>query len=96
MTIPVVNKRNIRPEEGDVYIGRGSPWGNRYVIGVDGKRAEVIAKYEAWIAERPGLVERLVALGPRRLVCYCAPAACHGDVLAALLEARTIAARGER
>ena len=29
----------------DVYIGRPSKWGNPYVIGPDGTREQVIAKY---------------------------------------------------
>lgn len=32
-----------------VYIGRGSKWGNPFVIGRDGDRAEVITKYERWL-----------------------------------------------
>jgi hypothetical protein len=33
----------------DVYVGRPSKWGNPFVIGRDGSREEVIAKYRAWI-----------------------------------------------
>ncbi len=35
-----------RNENYDVYIGRGSDWGNPYVIGIDGDRDEVIRKYQ--------------------------------------------------
>ena len=69
------------------YIGRPGKWGNPFAIGRDGTRTEVIEKYRAWIAERPGLVEELRALRPDVLVCWCAPLPCHGDVLAELLEA---------
>jgi hypothetical protein len=34
----------------NVYIGRPGKWGNPFVIGKDGTRAEVIAKYEAWLS----------------------------------------------
>ena len=65
-----------------VYIGRGSAWGNRYKIGVHGDRAEVIRKYreyaEAVILEYPDWLE---PLNGNDLVCFCAPLACHGDVL---------------
>lgn len=32
-----------------VYVGRGSRWGNPYIIGKDGDRAECIRKYRAWL-----------------------------------------------
>ena len=37
---------NIKTENYDVYIGRGSDWGNPYAIGIDGDRDEVIRKYQ--------------------------------------------------
>ena len=67
----------------DVYIGRPSVWGNPFVIGRDGDRAEVIAKYRAWLLARPHLVERAKReLKGKVLGCWCSPQACHGDVLA--------------
>jgi hypothetical protein len=36
---------NLKREAYDVYIGRGSKWGNPFVIGPDGDRMEVLAKY---------------------------------------------------
>lgn len=38
-----------KKEPYDVYIGRPSKWGNPFVIGKDGTREEVIAKYAEWI-----------------------------------------------
>jgi hypothetical protein len=64
-----------------VYIGRPSKWGNPFVIGRDGSRDEVIAKYRAWLASQPELLDALDELRGRDLVCWCAPLACHGDVL---------------
>lgn len=70
-----------------VYIGRarkGMPpgWGNPFVIGKDGSREEVIAKYRAWLVAQPELVEKAKReLAGKDLVCFCAPHACHGDVL---------------
>lgn len=64
-----------------IYVGRPSPWGNPYEIGPDGNRETVVAKYEAWIAERPELVEQLALLEPDALLCHCAPELCHADVL---------------
>lgn len=70
-------------EQFDVYIGRPGFWGNPFVIGKDGNRAEVIAKYRRWLMERPDRIERAKReLRGKVLGCFCAPLACHGDVLA--------------
>jgi hypothetical protein len=44
-------------------------------------RADVIAKYRAWIVTQPERMKALDELRGRDLVCFCAPAACHGDLL---------------
>lgn len=69
----------------DTYIGRGkgSVWGNPFIIGRDGTRAEVIEKYAAWLRKQPQLVARLPELRGKVLGCHCKPDPCHGDVLAA-------------
>jgi hypothetical protein len=72
---------------GAIYIGRGSNWGNPYVIGKDGDRAMVIARFRAYAERR--LLENpnwLVPLAGKDLMCFCAPLACHGDVLVSLIE----------
>ncbi len=79
-----------------VYIGRankprklaGSPLGNPFVIGRDGTREQVIAKYRAWIADQPHLLQMIPHLAEHAeaLVCWCAPEACHGDVLVEYIE----------
>lgn len=71
----------------DIYIGRPSKWGNPFVIGHDGTREEVIAKYEAWLNANPILMESLKDLRGKILGCWCAPKACHGDVLTRLANA---------
>jgi hypothetical protein len=71
-------------ESYDIYIGRGSDWGNPYAIGIDGDREEVIRKYQ-YDFERGFLKsskEQLLKLRGKTLGCHCKPAACHGDVLA--------------
>ncbi len=76
----------------DVYIGRPSKWGNPFTIGVHGNREEVIAKYEEYLLHNDYLLESLHELHNKVLGCWCAPAACHGDVLAKyakLVEGRT-------
>lgn len=67
----------------DVYIGRGpGKWGNPFIIGKDGTRADVIAKHTEWLRQQPELVAALPELRDKKLGCHCAPDPCHGDVLA--------------
>ena len=70
----VLNKRLDKIPKGAIYIGRGSPYGNPFVIGKDGTRDEVCDRYETEIL--PNLdVEPLRGYD---LVCYCHPQRCHG------------------
>lgn len=74
--------------EGAVYVGRGTVWGNPYVIGQDGDRDEVIAKYKA--ACGPLFHERVRReLAGKDLVCWCAPLPCHADFLLEVANAST-------
>ena len=79
MSTTVVNKRK---HDYDVYIGRGSIWGNPYVIGKDGTRAEVLDKYRQYLESSPDLLLQVYSLRGKTLGCYCAPLPCHGDILA--------------
>ncbi|MFW6130894.1 MAG: DUF4326 domain-containing protein [Atribacterota bacterium] len=81
---------NLKNEEYDIYIGRGSKWGNPFVIGKDGNRKEVIKKYKTYILTKPQLLKDLNELRNKRLGCFCKPKACHGDVLVELLESENI------
>ena len=72
---------------GQVYIGRPSQWGNPFVIGPDGDREQVIALFEEWMRVSSDAGARRIRrdihlLHGRVLGCFCAPLACHGDVLA--------------
>lgn len=83
----VVNRRT---EAYDVYIGRGSLWGNPFPINQNSTREQVIERYErhirAEIGKNPDYYERrLKELVGKRLGCYCKPLACHGDVLRDIL-----------
>ena len=78
----------------DVYIGRKSrsapkettgEWGNPFAMKNQtyAERKRVIQEYERWLLAQPALVQRArQELRGRVLGCYCAPKACHGDVLA--------------
>lgn len=71
----------------DVYIGRPSIWGNPYEIGKDGTRAEVIEKYREYLLGNVELMYLLPQMRGKILGCWCAPEACHGDVIAELADA---------
>lgn len=75
---PRVHNKHAKTAPKDaVYVGRGSPWGNPFRVGVDGTREEVIRRFEC--ETLPKLDLRL--LRGKDLVCFCAPRLCHGDVL---------------
>jgi hypothetical protein len=97
--VEVCHVRHRKGREG-YYIGRPSDLGNPFVIGRDGTRAEVIAKYSSWLHDKlqrdwlrtaagRAMLELLKAHTAGqdvRLYCYCAPEPCHGDVVKQLLE----------
>jgi hypothetical protein len=78
-----------KKEKYDVYIGRAVPrsglkasvWGNPFVLGKDGTREEIMVKYRAWLMGNEELLARLPELRGKVLGCWCAPLACHGDIL---------------
>ena len=75
-----------KKESYDVYIGRGSIWGNPFKIGKDGTRDDVISKYEAYIMNKRSLIDRLPELIDKTLGCWCSPKSCHGDILKVMIE----------
>jgi hypothetical protein len=88
----VVNRDN--GDHFDAYIGRGTLWGNPFVVGTqDGQfdRNAAIERYKGHFqsniladdSKRRGLW----GLRGMRLACHCKPLACHGDVIAAYLNA---------
>ena len=82
---------DIRQSRYDVYCGRGGPWGNRYRIGKDGSRSDVIVKHRRDlsrdIADGTVSLEDLAALSGKWLGCYCAPRPCHAGNLAQAADA---------
>jgi hypothetical protein len=71
-----------RYESNDEFIGRPSKWGNPFVIGKDGSRSMVLAKYAHFLYGNKELMDAArVELSGKNLVCYCSPKACHGDFL---------------
>lgn len=79
----VFNKKYYAPPHA-VYVGRGSPWGNPFIIGEHGTRAEVLSKFKCEVL--PDLdLEELVG---RDLVCWCWPKACHANLIIEEVERR--------
>lgn len=90
---------HIRRDSYDLYIGRGSVWGNPFKIGPDGDRAEVLAKYKEYLLRGEGrhLLQRIDELEAKTLGCFCAERGgltvhnetrCHGQLLLQLVELR--------
>lgn len=80
--MPQVYNKHRNPPADAIYIGRGSPWGNPFVIGKDGDRDAVCDKYAAAAEASPEFKAAVVThLRGKDLVCFCAPARCHGDYL---------------
>lgn len=72
----------------DVYIGRGSIFGNPYEIGIDGNREEVMARYIKWfdfMVRDDIFIKELNKLDGKILGCFCNPELCHGDIIAGFL-----------
>ena len=93
MTTKVVNKYR---EPYDIYIGRGSKWGNPYTH-IKGKtkashvvntREESIQSFKEWITKGEGkhLLNDLHELKGKTLGCFCKPQSCHGDILKELAD----------
>lgn len=70
--------KDVIPPEA-VYVGRGSPWGNPFVLGPDGDRKTVIRKFRLEVLQDLDVS----MLGGKDLVCFCAPKECHADLLLA-------------
>jgi Domain of unknown function (DUF4326) len=68
-----------------VYIGRGTKWGNPFVIGKDGDRKTVVEKYRQRLWNDKTLLQQVPELEGKTLMCFCAPNLCHGHVLLSAL-----------
>jgi hypothetical protein len=73
------------------YVGHAGPrhdwpesdFANPFVRLAGKDRATMVDRYRNWLDERPDLLRRIPEeLAGRALGCWCAPAACHADVLA--------------
>lgn len=85
----VLNKRWKNNPSNAVYIGRPTKWGNPFSHLEKGTlakfkvatRQEAVDAYKQWLQTQPQLLAALHELAGKDLICWCKPAACHGDVL---------------
>jgi hypothetical protein len=77
-----------KKEPFDVYVGRGSKWGNPYshkegtlAEKVVNSRSEAVKKYEEYLLSNDELMSSLSELKGKTLGCWCKPKSCHGDIL---------------
>ena len=82
----VYNKYHGDAPSGSVYVGRPSKWGNSHPIGYCRRCVETHNREQAVAAFRRDCDESdrqaiKKQLRGRDLICYCAPLACHADVL---------------
>lgn len=65
-----------------VYIGRPSIFGNPFPVQESGGRDACLGAYVEHLKENPEIVDKARReLQNRDLICWCAPQACHGDIL---------------
>ena len=80
-----------------IYIGRGSPLGNIFVMKDKSERDIVCDAYEVWFNEKvkqndPSVMQelrkiyKLAKQGDVVLGCYCSPKRCHGDTIKNFLD----------
>lgn len=66
-----------------------STFANRFKIGVDGTREEVLAKYEHEMRLRvendDEFKQSLLSIKDKVLGCWCKPEACHGDIIVKII-----------
>ena len=68
----------------DFLIDRTTLYGNPFLIGRDGDREQVIAKYKEYFYRRltdPIFRSKVLELKGKVLGCWCKPLTCHGDVI---------------
>lgn len=86
----ILNRKNLGTwPPGSIYIGRGTVFGNPYVIGEHGDRDAVCDQYADRLAYRvaqgdPAIMTALLGLkDDTSLVCSCSPLRCHGNEIEA-------------
>ncbi len=94
---PILRVGRLRRDRG-ISVARPTPLGNPFVVGKPFTRAEAITRYREWIGgeldRNPNALaqlERIVDAARSAdvtLLCWCAPQACHADVIIELVRDR--------
>lgn len=93
----VLNKHKDKIQDGDVYIGRPSKFGNPIAIGKDCSRDEAVYHHWQYLHGNKKLLRVVRSELPgKNLVCFCAPAKCHGDTLMRVANAPTVVERFDK
>lgn len=102
MTIEICNHKTVKPRQSwDIIIDRRSIFGNPFHINSYTNREQSIRKYKTYFYRRlqtdaafkaslNALKEIHKRAGLLRLFCWCAPLACHGDVIKEYLESDNV------
>lgn len=92
--------RGVVIQDCDIYIGRRinmggwslpeSKWANPFKVNTPTDLPESLRLYEQHVRSNPDMISCLHQLSGKRLGCWCAPNACHGDVLVKLFNERGV------
>lgn len=93
----MVIRVGLKWDKNAIYIGRGSPLGNIFVMKDELERDMVCDNYEVWFNEKVKQNDPVVMRELRRLYklakqgdvvlgCYCSPKRCHGDTIKKFLD----------
>ena len=89
----MIRIENKRTYQGDgFYVGRPTPLGNPFPMDSGNGRVEVIERYRIWLLKKLetnnpttraflALVDVYQKTGELILICWCAPLACHAEVI---------------
>jgi hypothetical protein len=82
----VIHIRNKKNTHDEVYIGRGSIFGNPYKLKPGAPRGSTLVKYRLYFTNRMNtdteFRNAVHGLQGKTLVCFCKPHPCHGDIIA--------------
>lgn len=85
-----IGRRGVVFVRGERFPKKDSIFHNPFKISKGVGRAEVVAHFEQYLrarlASEPDLKEKLLALSGKTLGCWCAPEACHGDILIKIIK----------
>ena len=69
-----------------VRVDRSTPWGNPFPMGGRSTRKSVLDQHKEWFDAKLKLSvvfqDQVAALAGKDLLCWCAPLACHADLIA--------------